>query len=56
MLLAMTGKGDEAKIFSYRVGEEVAEQIYKKIESYCRLMEDMFNLVKKGFEGKKRRS
>ena len=56
MLLAMTGKGDEAKIFSYRKGEELAEQIWKKIESYCKLMKDIFSLVRKGLEGKKRES
>ena len=47
---------DNRNLTSHTYIEEVAEQIYKKIESYCKLMEDIFNLVKKEFEGKKRES
>jgi len=32
--------------------EELAEQIYKKIESYGKLMDSIFSLVKKSLESK----
>lgn len=47
---------DDRNLTSHTYIEEVAEQIYKKIESYRKLMEDIFNLVKKGFESRKRGS
>jgi len=47
---------DDRNLTSHTYIEGLAEQIYKKTESYCKLMEDIFNLVKKGAEGKKRGS
>ena len=44
---------DDRNLTAHTYIENLAEQIYKKIESHCKLMEDIFNLVKKGIEGKK---
>ena len=37
---------DDRNLTSHTYIEELAVQIYRKIESYCKLMEDIFNLVK----------
>jgi nucleotidyltransferase substrate binding protein (TIGR01987 family) len=47
---------DDRNLTSHTYIEELAEQIYKKIESYCKLMEDISDLVKRGIEGKRRGS
>ena len=47
---------DDRNLTSHTYIEEVAEQIFRKISNYGKLMEDIFNLVKKGFEGKKKGS
>ena len=41
---------DDRNLTSHTYIEKVAEQIFRKIENYCKLMEDIFSLVKKGFE------
>ena len=45
---------DDRNLTSHTYIEELAEQIYKKINSYCELMGDIFKLVKSEFEGEKR--
>ena len=37
---------DDRNLTAHTYIEQLAEQIYKKIESYCKLMEDIFKLVK----------
>ena len=44
---------DDRNLTAHTYIENLAEIIYKKIESHCKLMEDIFNLVKQGIEGKK---
>ena len=44
---------DDRNLTAHTYIENLAEIMYKKIESHCKLMEDIFNLVKKGIEGKK---
>jgi len=44
---------DDRNLTSHTYIEEVAEQIYQKIENYCKLMETIFNLAKKKFEDEK---
>ena len=47
---------DDRNLTSHTYIEEVAEQIFRKISSYGKLMEGIFSLVKKGIEDKKRGS
>ena len=47
---------DDRNLTSHTYIEKLAEQIYKKVESHCKLMEGIFNFVKKRIEGKKRGS
>ena len=37
---------DDRNLTSHTYIEEVAEQIYRRIEGYCKVMEDIFNFVK----------
>lgn len=50
------GMTDDRNLTSHTYIEEVAEQIHRKIESYHKLMEDIFNRIGKESEGKKRGS
>jgi nucleotidyltransferase substrate binding protein (TIGR01987 family) len=43
---------DDRNLTSHTYIEELAEQIYRRIESYCELMEDIFNHIGKKSEGK----
>jgi len=45
---------DDRNLTSHTYIEELAEQIYRKIESYCKLMEDISDIAKRGIEGKRR--
>jgi nucleotidyltransferase substrate binding protein, HI0074 family len=47
---------DDRNLTSHTYIEQLAEQIYGKIKSYCRLMEEIFNHTKNESEGKKRGS
>jgi hypothetical protein len=39
---------DDTNLTSHTYIEELAQQIYNKLESYRRLMEDISNLVRRG--------
>jgi len=41
---------DDRNLTSHAYIEEVAEQIYRKLESHTKLMDDIFNLIKRKFE------
>ena len=43
---------DDRNLTSHTYIEEVAEQIYKKVKDYCKLMDSIFYLVQKRFETK----
>ena len=43
---------DDRNLTSHTYIEEVAEQIYKKVKDYCKLMDSIFDLVQKRFETK----
>ena len=43
---------DDRNLTSHTYIEEIAEQIFRKIESYCKLIDSIFSLVKKTLEGK----
>ena len=45
---------DDRNLTSHTYIEKLAERIYEKVESYCKLMEEIFTLVREGFEGKER--
>jgi len=44
---------DDRNLTSHTYVEELAEQIYKKVENYRKLMESILVAGKKNFDGKK---
>ena len=43
---------DDRNLTSYTYIEKLAEQIYKKVETYCKLMDNISDIVKKNLENK----
>jgi len=43
---------DDRNLTSHTYIEKLAEQIYKKVETYCKLMDNISDIVKKNLENK----
>jgi len=47
---------DDRNLTSHTYIEKLAERIYERIGSYCKLMEDIFDIIKRRIEGERRGS